>query len=301
MASHSESLRALVTGINGFTGHYVAEELKRHGYQLFGTAHSNKIQKDNIYKLDLCKQDEVFSLVKEVQPHVVIHLAAVSSVVHGNVDEIYQTNIVGSRNLLDSLNRLTKKPNSVLLASSANIYGNSEFEIIDEAVDPNPANDYAISKLAMEYMARTWFDKLPITIVRPFNYTGLGQKDNFLIPKIVNAFQKKEKFIELGNIFVERDFSDVRRVADAYVRMLSKNTSGQTFNICSGNCISLHKIISMMESIAGYKIEVKVNPQFVRQNEVKKLQGSACKVEKSIGPLRNIDFFDTLLWMYKGN
>jgi nucleoside-diphosphate-sugar epimerase len=187
----------------------------------------------------------------------------------------------------------------VLLASSANIYGNTDVGVIHEDVPAAPANDYAVSKLAMEYMARLWQDKLPLIVVRPFNYTGVGQHENFLLPKIVSHFKRGERRIELGNLAIARDFSDVRMVVDAYRRLVAGRHAGQVFNVCSGVAHSLDEVLQMMARIAGYQIEVSVNPAFVRANDVLRLTGSNARLVDAIGPLAPVPLEDTLRWMYQ--
>ncbi|KVE03676.1 NAD-dependent epimerase/dehydratase family protein [Burkholderia anthina] len=298
-ASRSDTPRALVTGLGGFTGDYLAKSLQAAGYRVFGTTHGSEATGAGMYRVDLCDRAALAKVVADVQPDVVAHLAAVSFVAHGDADAIYRTNVVGSRNLLEALASLANRPRAILLASSANIYGNAAVEIIDESVEPNPANDYAVSKLAMEYLARLWQDKLPIVVARPFNYTGVGQSPQFLLPKIVGHFQRGERVIELGNIDVERDFSDVRRVVDAYRRLLEQAPAGGVFNVCSGRAVSLKAVIAMMEQIAGYTIDVQVNPAFVRANEVRRLQGNGARLQAAIGQLDDIPLESTLRWMFE--
>ena len=294
----SSAPRALITGLGGFTGRYLASELEAAGYRVFGTAHGNDPVGPDMFAVDLGNREELRHVVAEVRPDMVAHLAAISFVAHGDVEAIYRVNVVGTRNLLEALAGLEQRPKAVLLASSANVYGNAAVEVIDEAVAPAPANDYAVSKLAMEYMAHLWMDRLPIVITRPFNYTGVGQAPQFLLPKIVGHFQRGERVIELGNIDVERDFSDVRTVASAYRRLLERAPAGEVFNVCSGVAWSLKDALAMMAEIAGYEIEVRVNPAFVRANDVKRLQGDAGKLQGTVGSLESIPLKETLRWMY---
>jgi len=133
--------------------------------------------------------------------------------------------------------------------------------------------------------------------VRPFNYTGVGQSINFLLPKIVSHFRDRAPVIELGNLHVVRDFSDVRVVVNAYMRLLDGDFAGQTFNVCSGVGSALQDILEIMRELAGYSPEIRVNPSFVRANEVKRLIGSKIKLEQAIGPLEAIPLRDTLRWM----
>lgn len=292
--------RCLITGILGFTGMYVERELREAGYEVFGMASSATTSSlpDHVLAADLTDLASVRRVVDEVKPDVVIHLAAIAFVAHGDADTMYRTNVVGTRNLLQALSEARVTPRAVLLASSANIYGNVDSDAIGEDTRPLPENDYAVSKLALEYMARLWQSKLPIMIVRPFNYTGVGQSLNFLIPKIVDHFRRRAPEIELGNLDVARDFSDVRVVAAAYRQLVERPATGQVFNICSGHAHALGEVIAMLQEEAGYKIEVKVNPAFARANEVKRLCGSNARLLSTVGELPAIALADTLKWMY---
>lgn len=296
----SRQPRALITGITGFTGRYMQQELLGVGYEVFGTARESS-HSSNIYSLDLHDKQAVSALVESVLPDVVIHLAAIAFVAHGDVDDIYRTNIVATHHLLSALAQCRHKPRAVLLASSANVYGNVDSDgCIDEETVLSPANDYAVSKSAMEQMASLWQQQLPIVITRPFNYTGVGQSAQFLLPKIVKHFQQNKRVIELGNTDVQRDFSDVRMVVNSYRRLLDREVSTfEVYNVCSGKVYSLQNVLDIMAEIAGYEIEVQVNPAFVRSNEVKKLQGDNGKLTAVIGETDSIALRDTLSWMYE--
>ena len=300
MAAEGSGKRALITGLSGFTGRYLEQELRAAGYEVFGTITPGQAPAVGQYAVDLNDRAGMAAMVQEVRPDVVAHLAAIAFVGHGDVEQIYRVNVAGTRNLLEALAGLEQKPSAVLLASSANIYGNTDLGVIHEDVPAAPANDYAVSKLSMEYMARLWQDKLLLIVVRPFNYTGVGQHENFLLPKIVAHFRRKAADIELGNLHVWRDFSDVRMVAASYRKLLAAGAgvAGQAFNICSGHAYSLGEALDMMADIAGYKINVHVNPAFVRANEVVRLVGDNRRLAAATGPLAIVPLADTLRWMY---
>lgn len=296
-------MRVLITGVDGFTGCYVAEAFKQHGALVCGLTHGARdvAAVDAVFQGNLHDRARLAEVLAEVQPDVVVHLAAISFVAHGDVDDIYRTNVVGTRNLLQAIIDAGVSPKGILLASSANIYGNAAVEVIDESVAAAPANDYAVSKLAMEYMARLFSDRLPIIVVRPFNYTGVGQSGNFLLPKIVDHFRRRAPFIELGNLEVARDFSDVRMVADCYRRLFGVPSAiGKTFNVCSGRAYSLMDVLHIVESITGHSMEVRVNPAFVRANEVKVLKGDREKLASTIGHVTDYSLENTLRWMLEG-
>jgi nucleoside-diphosphate-sugar epimerase len=288
---------ALVTGHKGFTGRYVAQALAGNGWRVQGLALDGP--DGGQIAVDLLDRERLAQAVERIRPDAVVHLAAIAFVAHGDAEALYRTNVVGTRNLLEALAGASCTPRSVVLASSANVYGNSHDDPITESTAPQPANDYAVSKLAMEYMARLWMDRLPIVVARPFNYTGVGQDANFLIPKIVSHFQSRQPSIELGNLHVWRDFSDVRMVAEAYARLVTLAPSGADVNICSGHVHSLQEVIDLMEEIAGYRIDVRVNPAFVRAGEVVRLAGSNQRLLDLVGPLSAPPLSETLRWMYE--
>ncbi|MBL4796430.1 MAG: GDP-mannose 4,6-dehydratase [Oleispira sp.] len=280
-------MKILVTGFRGFTGRYVSPTLSNSGHEVIGLA-SN-----------LNDYEALAAEIKELKPQAVIHLAAIAFVGHGNANDLYNVNLLGTRNLLEALSHVSSSVEHVLLASSANIYGNASEGELDELTPANPANDYAVSKYAMEMMANLWVERLPISIVRPFNYTGIGQDEKFLIPKIVSHFKQKKAVIELGNLDVWREFNDVRFVAKMYSHIISgpPSVSGQCVNICTGKAYSLREVITLCEKITDHKIDIQVNPEFIRANEVKVLKGSDAKLKQLVGTDGLYELEETLRWM----
>lgn len=297
--------RTLVTGAAGFTGRYLSLALAERGHEVHGLLHIPEPESipgvARTHEADLSDLEALERVVGEVRPDHVVHLAAVSFVAHSDVEQMYRTNVVGTRQLLEALSRSSVSPRSVIVASSANIYGNAREGELDETVPPAPANDYGVTKVATEFVASIYMSRLPIVTVRPFNYTGRGQSESFLLPKVVAHARKRSPVIELGNLDVARDFSDVRTVADAYVRLIdTPDAVGQTFNICSGRATTLKEVLDLAAEISGHRMEVRVNPAFVRANELRTLTGSAEKLQRTIGPLKDIPLEDTLRWMIEG-
>ncbi|WP_371183073.1 GDP-mannose 4,6-dehydratase [Xanthomonas sacchari] len=292
--------RVLLTGAGGFTGRYMQAELLARGYDVVALVGAHADPSDGVRRVqvDLRDREGLARVVAEVRPHRVIHLAALAFVGHGSANDFYEVNLVGTRNLLEALAAGDAPPERVLLASSANVYGNASEGLLDEQTPPAPANDYAVSKLAMEYAAKLWGSRLPLVIARPFNYTGVGQAENFLIPKIVAHFRRRAEEIELGNLDVWRDFTDVRAVVEAYARLLAMPAADTPIaNVCSGTAYSLREIVKACSELTGHALDVRVNPAFVRANEVKTLRGDNRLLQRLIGPWQGPPLTETLRWM----
>ena len=294
--------RILITGAHGFTGLHLLNRLACDGHELHGLVHqSAQMPHPLLYKEhvgDLRDLSVIERVIGEVAPDQIVHLAAIAFVAHGDAGELYSSNILGTRNLLYALAKAKRQPEAVLLASSANVYGNRREGVLQEDFQPEPANDYGITKLTCEVLGQLFADRLPIITVRPFNYTGRGQAEQFIVPKIVAHAIAREPVIELGNTDVARDFSDVRAVVDSYARLLQQPAAiGATYNVCSGEACTLRELIGLVEQLSGHRMDVRVNPAFVRPDEVRYLCGSKARLEGVIGPLAMPSLEDTLRWM----
>ncbi len=270
------SKRVLITGIDGFTGRHLEESLKRDGFEVFGIVLKNSKNK-NHFVCDIRDFESLKNIIDKIRPNYVFHLAGISFVGEMDLKKIFEVNLFGSVNLLDSL-KGSKDIKKILLSSSANIYGNQEKEILDESLCPNPQNPYANSKNAMENAAKSYFEDLNIIITRPFNYIGKYQNENFVIPKILKHFKERREVIELGDIDVKREFNDVRFVIECYKRLMFSNVKNQIVNVCTGKAVSLREVLKVFEEIFGYEIKVVKNEKFIRKNEIKVLKGSFKKL-----------------------
>ena len=298
-SSHAKQpVRTLVTGASGFTGRYLVENLAGRGHTVIETfAGHDEPETATRLRLDITSPENCRHVMESVRPDYIVHLAAISFVGHDDPVDFYRVNVIGTLNLLEACAATGHTPRKVLIASSANVYGNVTSDAIDESFPLTPVNHYAASKAAMETMVHTWFERLPILIARPFNYTGRGQASNFLVPKIVEHFARREPSIELGNLDVARDFSDVRYVARAYEALLTSDAAGETVNVCTGTPYTLREILSAASDMTGHKLQVHVNPAFVRQTDVKVLAGSPAKLRSLVPEVQAIPFMDTLRWM----
>ena len=278
-------MKLLVTGADGFTGRHFVAIAQSCGHEVISL------------KSDLKDRDAVMQEVALATPSAVVHLAAISFVGHADATAFYDVNVIGTLNLLDALGDLGTPPDRVLLASSANVYGNCDQSPIAETQPPAPVNHYAVSKLAMEYMARTYLDRLPIFFVRPFNYTGPGQNESFVIPKLVAHFANRAEMIELGDLDVEREFNDVRFVCQVYLQLLRNAVCGETYNVCTGKPVTVKSVFELLGQVTGYQLKVSINPAFVRANEIRRLCGSPLKLRSVISEFPQPALSDTLLWM----
>jgi nucleoside-diphosphate-sugar epimerase len=258
----------LITGAKGFTGLYLKSAAINTGLKVVELT-------SNLNDVEALEKE-----ILETKPDYVAHLAGISFVASKDHEAFYRVHALGTSNLLQALTKLQTTPKKILLASSATVYGNSANNLSAEDQALMPIDHYATSKVAMEEMAKTFFDRLPIVIARPFNYTGVGQKGNFLIPKLVNHFAKREPFIELGNLNIEREFNDVDMISDAYLKLLNIGKANEIYNVCSGQARSLQFVMDTLKSITGHDIEIRVNPDFVRASEVHRMVGNPEKLQQ---------------------
>lgn len=298
LASRSKTT-VLITGIDSFTGVHLKRNLERSGFCVFGTSYK-VVSEANVLTCDITNKSQVLSIVEQVKPNYVVHLAGISFVGHTVAEDFYKVNVIGTQNLLEALHSVGSMPEKVVLASSATVYGNQGIEVLDETLCPMPTNHYGISKLAMEHMSRNYFDKLPIVITRPFNYVGVGQPEHFVIPKIVKHFKAGAAQIELGNIQVEREFNNIQFACEVYHQLLTSDAESVVVNLCSGKAVSLMGVIDTMQNIAGYQIDVRVNPDFVRPNELPRLVGSTELLFSLTGEVKTVPLKKTLEEMYLG-
>ncbi len=287
--------KVLITGIDSFTGRHLEKLLSLNAYDVYGT--SLIIEKENIYTCDITKKDEIKKVLSHIKPDFLIHLAGISYAAHENFEDFYLVNTIGTVNILNTILELELSLKKIILASSATVYGNQGLEILDESLCPKPANHYGASKYSMECMARNYFNKLPILITRPFNYTGVGQAEHFLVPKIVEHFKERKEFIELGNLDIVREFNDVTFVCEVYKKLLESEFNSKVLNICSNRGIKLLDIIKSMEKLTNHNIKIKINEKFIRKDDIKSLTGSSRKLFSFIGEVKQVDFEDTLKGM----
>jgi GDP-6-deoxy-D-talose 4-dehydrogenase len=282
----------LLIGSHGFTGrHLVSALLPLAGLNIFESWK---------FGLDLRDSNSILSCLRATNPDIVVNLAAISSVSKTDIRAIYEVNAFGTLNLLEAL-RETAFHGRLVMASSANIYGHQSDGLLDESVCPRPVNHYGISKtMAESYCAMFSSGAMQIVIVRPFNCIGVGQSEDFVVAKIIRHFREKRDSIQLGNLNVRRDFSDIRDVSEMYRLVITVPEVPPVIQFCSGVTWSLGEIIAALEKITGHPLRIVVDPAFVRKNDLMLQQGSR-RLLDHLGHSSKYTMEDTLRWMYESS
>jgi len=283
--------RTLVTGGAGFIGSHIVKRLIELNHSVlviddlsFGRRESIPQAGGNLRLIegDIAKRGLLVSPIEEFQPEIVIHLAAIHFIPYCNDNPVrtVETNIIGTKWLLEAC-RITK-PNTLVFASSAAVYGISDTKVSEEDL-PGPTDIYGISKLIGEDLCKLFYRETGIRtiITRIFNVYGPGETNPHVIPEIIEQLKKGKIEVELGNIEPKRDFINVRDVADAFIALLSDFRGGiDTFNIGSGKEYSIREIIEICGRIIGEEIKVKTVKSRMRKSDRMHLLADIQKIIK---------------------
>lgn len=302
--------KILISGASGFVGSHLIDSLLLSGnYDIYGTYRTDKPEGENdrlhFLKADFEKKEEVNVVIDEIMPDWVIHLAAQTYVPQSIKDPIgtFHTNVDSQLNLLNSLKEKNLLQAKVLVVSSSEVYGfiRPEDLPVDEETPHRPANPYAVSKIAQDYLGfQYWLSyKMPIVRVRPFNHVGPRQSPTFVVSDFAKQIAeiekgKRDSVIRVGNLTAKRDFTDVRDMVRLYPLLLEKGTVGEVYNAGSGISRSAQEILDALLSFSEKKIRVEQDPAKMRPSDIPDIVANRTKATEATGWVPEISFEQTL-------
>ncbi len=302
---------ALITGVSGFVGSHLAEYLLAEtDWQVAGTVlhHADYIAhlrpQIAIYSVDLSQPEAVIRVVDEIRPDYIFHLAAQPAPGKSWRDpwKTLETNIRMQLNILEALVQL-KLESRVLIVGSGEEYGlvRPEQLPISEDTPLRPLNPYAVSKIAQDFLGLQYHLAYGVRVVRvrPFNHIGPRQRTGFVAPDLACQVAEIEAglrppVIDVGNLDVYRDFSDVRDVVRAYQLILINGELGQVYNIGSGRSRSVREMLERLIELTGMSITIRVDPQRVRPAEVPRVEADISRLRQRTGWAPRIPFEQSL-------
>jgi GDP-4-dehydro-6-deoxy-D-mannose reductase len=304
--------KALITGISGFVGSYLAEFLLNKGIEVYGTIRWRS-KLDNILhikdKLKLVEADirdshSVQKAIEEVEPDYVFHLASQSFVPMSwrAPADTMETNAIGTIHLLEAIRQSDCNP-IIQIAGSSEEYGmvyQNELPI-RETNSLRPLSPYGVSKVAEDLLGQQYHRSygLKIVVTRAFNHTGPRRGEVFVtsnFSKQIAEIEKglKEPVIYVGNLSAQRDFSDVRDIVRAYWLAVNKCEYGEVYNICSGKARTIQSVLDLLLDMTDKKIEIKQDPSRMRPSDVEILFGDYSKFKEKTGWTPEIPFEKTM-------
>ncbi len=289
-------MKALIIGGAGFVGGYLIRELKAAGQEVFATCLENEsIAEDcTVRTLDILDKNALSPLIAEIQPDVIYHLAAQSSVsVSWKKPQLTaDINIIGTINVLEAVRDSGKKDIRLILIGSGEEYGFIRPDAcpLSENEPLNPGNIYAATKACQgmlgEIYARAY--KMDIVMVRAFNHSGPGQLPVFVISDFCRQIAMIEKnkapaVMSVGNLTAKRDFTDVRDIVRAYRLLGDMGVSGRTYNVGRGKAVEIQYILDTALKLSGTEIEVRQDPSKMRASDIPVIEPDVTRIYNDTG------------------
>jgi GDP-4-dehydro-6-deoxy-D-mannose reductase len=295
-------MRALVTGISGFVGGHLAEHLVAEGDLVVGLSASGRFPAElaglsktvRIERFDLVEQGEaeLADLIRRKQPDVIYHLAAQSNPQGSTTDPhgTWTLNLVGSLNLLEAVKSSGLKPRVVLVGSGV-CYGNPapQFIPVSEDCPLRPNNPYAASKAAVDLLGIEHYlaHGTNVVMIRPFNHAGPRQLPRYVLAglayQVAEVESGRRSVVEVGNLEVVRDFTDVRDVVRAYRLFADGGQPGEIYNLGSGRGTKLADALDYLRSQSSTTVDVLVDAGRVRSVDQSLLVANADKLRAAVG------------------
>lgn len=297
-------MKVLIIGAGGFAGGYLIKELTACGYEV----HATHLQSEEInfdcfkHILDVLDKDNVKKLINEINPDIIYHLSAQSSVaVSWKKPQLTtEINVIGSINVMEALPDNSR----LILIGSGEEYGFIRENAcpIKETENLNPANIYAVSKVCAEMIGKIYhraYNK-DIIMVRAFNHSGAGQAETFVISDFCKQIAEIElnlKFPEIytGNLSAKRDFTDVKDIARAYRLLGEKGISGKVYNIGRGKAVSIEDILNIAIGFSEVPIVHKLDPKRLRASDIPIIEPDVSEIFADTGWKAEISIQETVL------
>ena len=304
-------MRALITGASGFVGEHLCACLLAHtDWQLAGTVYPQPVEarpqepRLRLQHVDLRDPQRVQALVDEVQPDCIFHLAAQSFVPVSFADpwDTLENNIRAQLNLLEAVRRSGREIRMLVVGSNEE-YGTPRLGELPQTEESplRPNNPYAVSKVAQDFLGLQYYLAYgaPVVRVRPFNHTGPGQSSRFVVPAFASQIARieaglQEPLVQVGNLDVARDFTDVRDIVRAYHLAVTQGEPGDVYNLASGRPQSVQGLLETLLGCAKVDIRVERDPSLYRPVDVQVVYGSADKFRRQTGWEPHIPFEQTL-------
>lgn len=294
-------MRALITGISGFVGSHLAEHLLQLGnWEVAGTVYGGSerniahlLERLALYEAELSVQETVRGIVEDSRPDVIFHLAAqpVASISRNDPWYTLENNIRLQVNVLQVITQVAPQAVTLVIGSSEEYGQIAQADLpLTENAPLRPTTPYGVSKIAQDFLGLQYHLSHGVRAIRmrPFNHIGPRQRRGFVAPDFASQIAEIEAglrpaVMDVGQLDVARDFSDVRDIVRGYVLAAVHGEPGEVYNIGACEAHTVRELLDLLLAHASVPIEVRQDPNKLRPVDTPALYGDCSKLRAQTG------------------